>query len=125
MRVVERGDVVVDGGLGFSLARSWSPVNEFRLQGGEEALGHGVVPAVANATHAADASTGASSERYASLLVLFQPDGPNRVHAVERMTQLRKRGSRGSRERRDRTAKRIVPIPHSFSIQQSAFRISL
>lgn len=92
MRVVERGDVVVDGGLGFSLARPWSTVN---------------------------GSLGRSD------LVLFQLDGPNRVHAVERMTQLRKRGSRGSRERRERTAKRIVLIPHSFSTPHSAIRISL
>ena len=57
VRIEERPDVVVDGGASFGLGRPRTAMDEFRLQGREEALGDRVASAVADAAHAADDAT--------------------------------------------------------------------
>ena len=57
VRVVEASDVVVDREPGFVLGGPGTAMDQLGLERGEEALGHRVVPAVADAAHAADDAT--------------------------------------------------------------------
>ena len=58
VRIEERPDVVVHGGPGLGLRRPRTSVDQLCLQGREEALRDGVVPAVADTAHAADDAAG-------------------------------------------------------------------
>src|SRR2546422_7839578 len=57
VRIVEGRDVVMDRSLRFVFRRPGATMNELGLEGCEEALRHRVVPAVADAAHAADDAT--------------------------------------------------------------------
>ena len=108
--VVPSFDVLEDRHAGLGLAMEYAPVDELAFEGGEEALGHCVVKAVAHRTHRRyDAHlTAAFPERVRRILAAYWSDArryPRAGRKPEPPSQdgssaKRRKGAEGSSSRR-------------------------